>query len=121
MLGWLRLVLKTNQNNSAKMKTLHILVLALAITFAPVIGHAHENNHVDSIAHKIQSAVTLPASCQDVENQRVFVVFSIAENGAVAVHEVGTLNAELKASIISQFQAMQFDITYNGMYSIWLN
>lgn len=106
------------------MKTIYILTLALALTFVPAAGNAHSAVHTDSIAQKIQSTVTLPASCMDDENQRVFVVFSIAENGTVSVHEVGTLDAELKTSIITQFQAMQFDNSgnsYDGMYSIWLN
>lgn len=107
------------------MKTLSLLALIFALTASSVNGYAVTSGiHVDSIAAKIQSTVTLPESCRSNENQRVFVVFSIAENGIVTVHEVGTADAELKTSIINQFQAMQFDNSdhsYDGMYSIWLN
>lgn len=119
-----RLVLEIETQKLRNMKTFYILALTLAMAMTPAIGNAHEATHTDSIAKKIQSSVTLLASCQEDENQRVFVVFSIAENGAVAVHEVGTANPELKASIVAQFQAMQFDNaqnSYDGMYSIWLN
>jgi hypothetical protein len=109
--------------NYSVMKTLHILALALALVVSPVISQAHETSDSSTtvIAEKIQNTVRLENSD---ENSRVFVVFSIAENGAVEVHEVGTLDAAVKASITEQFQSMSFDNTtgsYDGTYSIWLN
>lgn len=106
------------------MKTLHILVIVLALTFSPCVAKAHEYSRADSIAARIQSTIQLPESCNNEENQRVFVVFSIAQNGSVMVHEVGTQNANLKSSLTSQFESMKFDNAksdYDGMYSIWLN
>lgn len=108
------------------MKTLNILVLALLLFVAPYTAKANDGttSYTDSIASKIQNTVHLPAALSTEENQRVFVVFSIAENGDVLVHEVGSADVKVKASITDQFQAMHFDNTngsYDGMYSIWLN
>ena len=107
------------------MKNIHILALALALLISPFTVNAHDKgtSHIDSIAAKIQSTVHINTDAQ-AEDQRIFVVFSITENGAVLVHEVGTADPEMKQSITQQFQAMQFDNTnaeYDGMYSIWLN
>lgn len=105
------------------MKTLHILALAIALTLSPVLSNAHEtaDSSAAIIHEKIQNTVRFE---NHDENSRVFVVFSIAENGSVSVLNVGTLNNEMKASIIQQFQEMSFDNTsgsYDGTYSIWLN
>lgn len=103
------------------MKT-YILALALALFVLPASVGAKENPDSSSadIAEKIQNSVRL----DNDESSRVFVVFSITENGTVLVHEVGTADPSVKASITEQFQAMTFDNTnssYDGMYSIWLN
>ena len=105
------------------MKTLHILALAIALTLSPVLSNAHEtaDSSAAAIHEKIQNTVRFE---NHDENSRVFVVFSIAENGSVSVLNVGTLNNEMKESIIQQFQEMSFDNTngsYDGTYSIWLN
>lgn len=105
------------------MKTLQVLALAIALTFSPVLASAHETSDSSTtvIQEKIQNTVHLE---NNDENARVFVVFSIAENGSVEVLNVATLNPEVKQSITEQFQAMSFDNalgTYDGMYSIWLN
>lgn len=105
------------------MKTLHILALALALTVSPVLSNATEiSDSSASVIHEtIKNSVRLE---NNDENSRVFVVFSIAENGSVSVLEVGTLDARVKASITEQFQAMSFDnanSNYDGTYSIWLN
>jgi predicted transcriptional regulator len=114
------------------MKTFHILSLAFALTVSPVLSSAHARpNNVagheisDSsatvIQEKIQNTVRLENNDQ---NSRVFVVFSIAENGSVSVLEIGSLDPAVKATITEQFQAMSFDNAngnYDGMYSIWLN
>jgi hypothetical protein len=115
----------TESQNNAVMKNIHILALAFALLISPLTGYAHdkETSHVDSIAAKIQSSIHIDHE-DGAEDQRIFVVFSITENGTVLVHEVGTADPEVKQSITSQFQAMQFDNTteeYDGMYSIWLN
>jgi plasmid maintenance system killer protein len=105
------------------MKTLHILTLALALTAAPVVSNA--NDIADSSATVIQETIQNTVKLENNDaNSRVFVVFSIAENGSVSVLNVGTLDAAVKASITEQFQSMSFDNTnsnYDGMYSIWLN
>lgn len=116
---------ETKQNYPV-MKTLHILALALALVVSPVLSTAAETADSTSvIAAKIQNTVQKPNALQSgKENSRVFVVFSIAENGSVLVHEVGTPDAAVKNSIIEQFQSMNFDNTnggYDGTYSIWLN
>lgn len=107
------------------MKTLNILALAFILLSSPLVADANDSgSHIDSIAARIQTTVHLPDALNTEGNQRVFVVFSIAENGGVMVHEVGTGNPDLKSSIVSQFQSMQFDNSqneYDGMYSIWLN
>lgn len=105
------------------MKTLHILALALALTVSPVITSAHETSDSSAtvIQEKIQNTVHLE---NNDENARVFVVFSIAENGSVSVLNVATLDATVRASITEQFQSMSFDnsnSSYDGTYSIWLN
>ncbi len=105
------------------MKTLHILTLAFALTVAPVVSSAREisDSSTTVIQEKIQNTVRLENTD---ENSRVFVVFSIAENGSVSVLNVATLDATVKASITEQFQAMSFDnanSSYDGTYSIWLN
>lgn len=104
-------------------KTFHILALVLALTVSPVLATANETSDSSTtvIQEKIQNTVRLENSD---ENARVFVVFSIAENGAVSVLNVGTLNPAIKASITEQFQSMSFDNvngSYDGTYSIWLN
>lgn len=108
------------------MKTLNILALALVLFITPYTAKANDGTttYTDSIATRIQNTVHLPSALNAEENQRIFVVFSIAENGTVAVHEVGTADAAVKASIMDQFAAMHFDNSngnYEGMYSIWLN
>ena len=107
------------------MKTLNILALATLLFISPMTGNAGTNAvHTDSIAAKIQSTVHRPDGVEMDDNQRVFVVFSIGQDGAVTVHEVGTANEELKTSIIQQFAEMSFSneqVSYTGMYSIWLN
>jgi hypothetical protein len=105
------------------MKTIHILALALALTVTPVLSYAHDisDSATVVIQEKIQSTVRLE---NNDENSRVFVVFSIAENGSVSVLNVATLDNVMKASITEQFQAMSFDNangSYDGTYSIWLN
>lgn len=109
------------------MKTLHILFLACALFVMPVAVSA--NDGADSananIATKIQKSVRAPKTAAgNAAQSRVFVVFSIAENGSVSVLEVGTQDVAMKQSIIEQFQAMSFDnarSNYDGTYSIWLN
>jgi|GEM_PF-1527510 hypothetical protein len=114
------------------MKTLHILALAFALTVAPVLSNANAfpndvigRNISDSstavIQERIQNTVHLE---NNEENSRVFVVFSIADNGSVNVLQVATLDPAVKASITEQFQSMNFDNSngaYKGIYSIWLN
>lgn len=105
------------------MKTLHILALALALTVSPVLASAHETSDSSTtvIQEKIQNTVRLENTD---ENARVFVVFSIAENGSVSVMNVATLDTAVRASITEQFQSMNFDNangSYDGTYSIWLN
>jgi hypothetical protein len=105
------------------MKTLHILALALALTVSPVLASAHETSDSSAtvIQEKIQNTVRLE---NNDESSRVFVVFSIDDNGSVSVLNVGTLDVAVKASITEQFQSMTFDNTnssYDGTYSIWLN
>ena len=117
--------LMTESQNNAVMKNIHILALAFALLINPLTVNAHdkETSHVDSIAAKIQSTVHINTE-DGAEDQRIFVVFSITETGTVLVHEVGTADPQVKQSITTQFQAMQFDNTqneYDGMYSIWLN
>jgi hypothetical protein len=105
------------------MKSLHILALAIALTFSPVLSQAHETSDSSTsvIAEKIQNTIHLENSDDDA---RVFVVFSIAENGSVEVLNVASLDPKVQASITEQFQTMSFDNTtgtYDGTYSIWLN
>lgn len=105
------------------MKTLNILALALALTVSPVVSSAHEasDSSTSVIQEKIQNTIHLE---NNDENSRVFVVFSITENGSVEVLNVASLDPQVKLSITQQFQSMSFDNTlgtYDGMYSIWLN
>ena len=127
----MRLVLDFNLNKKV-MKTLNILALAIALTVAPVLSNANASpngadgrditdSSVTVIQEKIQNTIRLD---NNDESSRVFVVFSIAENGAVNVLQVASLDPAVKASITEQFQAMRFDNTtgtIDGMYSIWLN
>jgi hypothetical protein len=111
------------KQNYSVMKTLHILALAFALTVSPVLSNAHEaaDSSASVIHEKIQNTVRFENHDED---SRVFVVFSITENGTVQVLEVATLNPAMKESITAQFQAMSFDNTtgsYDGTYSIWLN
>lgn len=112
--------------NSSHMKTLHILLLACSLFVMPAAVSANDGRDSSnaSIACKIQKTVHAPESSSADTQSRIFVVFSIAENGSVAVQEVGTLDASVKQSITEQFQSMSFDNAqgnYDGMYSIWLN
>jgi len=105
------------------MKTLHILAIAFALTFAPVLSSAHETSDSSTavIQEKIQNTVHLESND---ENSRVFVVFSIAEDGSVEVLNVASPDPQVKLSITEQFQSMSFDNAqgnYDGTYSIWLN
>lgn len=105
------------------MKTLRFLIIAIILTFSSVGANANVYSCTDSIAARIQSTIQFPEACSIAENQRVFVVFSIAENGSVVVHEIGTKDTNMKSSLTSQFESMQFDNSnsdYDGMYSIWL-
>ena len=127
----MRLVLDFNLNKQV-MKTINILALAIALTVAPVLSNANASSKgadgrditdssVTVIQEKIQNTIHLD---NNDESSRVFVVFSIAENGAVNVLQVASLDPAVKASITEQFQAMRFDNTsgtIDGMYSIWLN
>ncbi|HTF03414.1 MAG TPA: hypothetical protein VK826_05285 [Bacteroidia bacterium] len=109
------------------MKTLNILALILTLLVTPVIAAAQETDHsgYDLISEKIRSTIQLPDEYKnEPAGSRVLVVFSITENGDVMVHEVGTGNPGLKASLTAQFEGIQFDNSqnqYDGMYSIWLN
>lgn len=114
------------------MKTLHILTVVIALFILPTFASANdsiakrnEKTSIAVIAEKIQRTVHAPETLgTDEQNARVFVVFSIAENGTVNVLEVGTLDPAVKASITQQFETMAFDNTasnYDGQYSIWLN
>jgi hypothetical protein len=59
-----------------------------------------------------------------VSSERVRVVFTIDENGKAHVLDVSTRRPELKGSVISQFEAIDFPESRNTNgqeFSIWLN
>lgn len=109
------------------MKTLFTFALVAFFFSVNLFARPSDNDHsnYDFIAEKIQASIQLPAQTDgNAVQSRVLVVFSINENGQVIVLEVGTANESLKASLVQQFEALQFDNSIqsaDGMYSIWLN
>lgn len=109
------------------MKTLYTFALVAFFFTGNLFAYAADNDRAnyDFIADKIQSSIQLPEhSDGNAVQSRVLVVFSISENGQVDVLEVGTADESLKASLVQQFEALQFDNSIqnaDGMYSIWLN
>ncbi|MEO5645567.1 MAG: hypothetical protein ABIQ40_02875 [Bacteroidia bacterium] len=77
------------------------------------------------IFEKIQQCMRVPESMKTkVSSERVRVVFTIDENGKAHVLDIGTRRPELKASVTSQFEAIDFSDSKgtNGQeFSIWLN
>ncbi len=109
------------------MKTLNYFTIVILLLASPLLADAKENDksNYDFIVEKIQSTFQVPEEMRTEQgDSRVLVVFSIGTDGIVSVHEVGTNDELLKATIVEQFEAMKFDNTtqdFGGMYSIRLN
>jgi hypothetical protein len=82
------------------------------------------NSHA-GIFEKIQQQMRVPESMKNVvSSERVRVVFTIDENGKAHVVDVCTRRPELKGSVTSQFEAIDFSDSKNTNgqeFSIWLN
>jgi hypothetical protein len=119
------------------MKTL-VLTLSLLISSAAISVQAQpvyvtENTPALSssetptagIFAKIQRHMRVPESMKNtVSSERVRVVFTIDENGKAHVVDVCTRRPELKGSVTSQFEAIDFSDSKNTNgqeFSIWLN
>lgn len=74
---------------------------------------------------RIQQHMRVPEVMKNtVSSERVRVVFTIDENGKAHVLDVNTRRSELKGSVTSQFEAIDFSDTNDTKgqeYSIWLN
>ena len=117
------------------------LVLSLLISSATISVHGQpvcvtENIPVATFSEttaalqagifsKIQQYMRVPESMKNVvSSERVRVVFTIDENGKAHVVDVCTRRPELKGSVTSQFEAIDFSDSRdtNGQeFSIWLN
>lgn len=120
------------------MKTI-ILSLTLLICVSAVTVHAQpvfvtENipsasastaPNTSGIFAKIQESMRVPESMKSaVSSERVRVVFTIDQNGKAHVLDVCTRRPDLKGSVTSQFEAIDFSESKgtNGQeFSIWLN
>jgi hypothetical protein len=81
--------------------------------------------HTPQIFERIQSAMRVPEAMKNSSAaERVRVVFTIDENGHAHVVDVNTRRPELRQSVTSQFEAIDFTGTggpEGETYSIWLN
>lgn len=120
------------------MKTF-VLSLSLLICSATISVHAQpvyaaekspvlsssETPNTSGIFDKIQQYMRVPETMKNaVSSERVRVVFTIDENGKAHVVDVCTRRPELKGSVISQFEAIDFSDSKNTNgeeFSIWLN
>ena len=108
------------------MKTL-VVFLSLITLLAgnPVNAQAiFASNSTPLIFQKIQSSMHVPENVKNsITSEKVRVVFTIDETGKAHVIDVCTRRPEMKASVIEQFEAIDFTDskdTNNQEYSIWL-
>jgi hypothetical protein len=92
----------------------------------PVIAAEAKASTIHSaIFDKIQQSMRVPAGMKSaVSSERVRVVFTIDKNGKAHVVDVCTRRPELKDSVTTQFEAIDFSDSgnTNGQeFSIWLN
>jgi hypothetical protein len=80
---------------------------------------------ISEIFARIQRTMRVPESMKNtVSSERVRVVFTIDTNGKAHVVDIGTRRPELKSSVTSQFEAIDFSDskdTGGQLFSIWLN
>lgn len=109
------------------MKTLAIIITALALGFAPVTANAQvtQTSTTPLIFEKIQKSMHVPETMKStVSTERVRVVFTIDETGRAHVVDIGSRRSDLHAQVIRQFEAIDFSGTGDNSgqtYSIWLN
>ena len=112
--------------------SLALLICASAIQAQPVFvtenipaASASTAPNTSGIFTKIQESMRVPESMKTaVSSERVRVVFTIDQNGKAHVLDVGTRRPELKGSVTSQFEAIDFSdskATNGQEFSIWLN
>ncbi len=109
------------------MKTL-VMLLSFITTLAGIPANAQNsfasNDNTPLIFAKIQKNMHVPQNMKDaVSSERVRVVFTIDEKGKAHVVDVNTKRPDLTASVIKQFEAIDFSDSKdcgNQQYSIWL-
>ncbi|HEU4717964.1 MAG TPA: hypothetical protein VFU15_09020 [Bacteroidia bacterium] len=110
------------------MKTLRIFTaLFLLAGFLPLQAQdKNSNDSTDLIYKKIVRSVSVPDQLrnENVDLERVRVVFTIDEKGRAHVIDVNTKRPDIIASVTKQFEAIDFSGstgTDGKTYSIWLN
>ena len=104
--------------------TLHAQPLYSAATTPDVAAVNPSSIAQAAIFDKIMEHMRVPESMKsNVSSERVRVVFTIDENGKAHVLDVNTGRPELKASVTSQFEAIDFTgaTAIHQEFSIWLN
>ncbi len=103
-------------------------MLSFMITLATIPAQARGTiisfDKTEIIFSRIQKNMHVPQNMKNVAStERVRVVFTIDEKGKAHVMDVNTKRPDLKASVISQFEAIDFtDVLDSGNqeFSIWL-
>lgn len=109
------------------MKTL-VILLSFITTLAGIPLNAQNSfaalDNTPQIFAQIQKQMRVPQNMKNtVSTEKIRVVFTIDEKGKAHVVEVNTNRPDLKSSVISQFEAIDFTDaknTDNQQYSIWL-
>lgn len=108
------------------MKTIAIFfaTLVFSLTSIPADAQISSTASTPQIFQKIQDNLRVPENMKStVSTERVCVVFTIDENGRAHVIDVASGRPDLRGSVTSQFESIDFagiTGTEGQTYSIWL-